>query len=61
MRGVFKFLGFLVLTFLFLSVIGGIYRLFSDSETNIKDSNIAVIEIEGIISSAMPVLSLIHI
>lgn len=56
MRGVFKFLGFLVLTFLFLSVIGGIYRLFSDSETNIKDSNIAVIEIEGIISSAMPVM-----
>lgn len=57
MRRFFKFLGFLFIVFLVLSLIGGIYRLFSDQGIdNIREANIAVLEVEGVISNSMPVL-----
>lgn len=52
MRGFIKFLAFVFIAFLLISLIGGIAKLFK-SEDDYSAANLAVIEIDGVIMDSM--------
>lgn len=56
MRGFLRFVGWTFLVFIGLSILGGIIRLFQDDDSEVREANIGVIEVEGVITESLPIL-----
>lgn len=56
MRSFFKAILIIFLIFLGFSILGGIYRLLSSDDSSLHEANIGVIEINGVITTAFPVM-----
>jgi len=55
-RSFFKTILIVILVFIAFSVIGGIYRFFVPDQSSFHAANIGVIEVEGVITTSMPVM-----